>query len=59
MIIADSNAVRGKWTLGKIEDVFQGSDGMVRNVSVRTLGGTYQRPVNKIALLYPVEGYEE
>ena len=57
--VADQNAVRGKWTMGTIVDVFPGSDGRVRNVNVKTPKGVYSRPITKIAVIYPVEGYEE
>lgn len=32
--VADENAVRGKWTMGKIVDMFLGSYGRIRNVKV-------------------------
>ena len=55
--VADETAVRGKWTMGKIVDVFAGSDGRIRNVKVKTPKGVYSRPITKIAVIYPVEGY--
>ena len=55
--VADENAVRRKWTMGKIVDVFPGSDGRIRNVKVKTPKGVYSRPITKIAVIYPVEGY--
>lgn len=57
--VADQNAIRGKWTMGTIVGVFPGSDGRVRNVNVKTPKGVYSRPITKIAVIYPVEGYEE
>ena len=56
--VADENAVRGKWTMGKITEVFPGADGKVRNVRVKTTKGVYSRPVTKIAVIYPAEGYD-
>jgi len=56
--MADENAVRGKWTMGKITDVFRGADGKVRHVRVKTSKGDYSRPVSKIAGIYPAEGYD-
>ena len=56
--VADQNAVRGKWAVGRIIEVYPGPDGRVRNVKVRTATGEYSRPVNKIAVIYPTEGYE-
>ena len=59
VIVADPNAVRGKWTTGRIVQVFPGEDGLVRNVKVRTSTGTYVRPISKICVIYPVEGYDD
>ena len=56
--MADNNAIRGKWTVGRIIKVYPGSDGRVRNVRVKTATGEYNRPVTKIAVIYPVEGYD-
>ena len=54
--VAEQNAVRGKWTVGRIIEVYPGPDGRVRNVKVRTATGEYSRPVTKIAVIHPVEG---
>lgn len=51
--MADSNAVRGKWSLGRVIQVYPGEDGLVRNVQVKTATGTYVRPI------FPAEGYDE
>ena len=55
--MADSNAVRGRWNTGKILQVFPGEDGLVRNVQVKTASGTYVRPITKICVIYPAEGF--
>ena len=57
VIMADSNAVRGRWSAGKILQVFPGEDGLVRNVQVKTASGTYVRPITKICVIYPAEGF--
>ena len=57
VIVSEPNAVRGKWNTGKIVEVFHGDDGLVRNVNVKTATGTYSRPINKICVIYPAEGY--
>ena len=44
--------------MGRITDVFPGADGKVRNVKVKTFKGVYRRPVTKIAVTYPAEGYD-
>ena len=59
VIVSDSNTVRGKWSTGNIVEVFQGDDGLVRNVKVKTTAGIYTRPISKICVIYPVEGYED
>ena len=51
MLIADDNAKRSQWRLGRVLNSFPGSDGLVRSVEVRTEGGTLKRPVTKLCLL--------
>ena len=43
-----------KWLLGRIIEVFPGSDNKVRVVKVRTQNGEFKRTVTKIAVL-PIE----
>lgn len=57
--MTDDNAVRGKWTMGRVVEVYPGPDGKVRNVKVQTETGKYRRPITKIAVVYPAEGYDE
>ena len=42
------------WPLGRIISLYPGKDGVVRVVSIRTIGGEYLRPVNKVIPL-PME----
>ena len=56
VIVQDSNAVRGKWTIAR---VYPGRDGRVRNVKLRMPTTQFQRPITKIAVIYPEEGYED
>ena len=53
--VADRNAVRGKWCMGRILEVYPGPDGRVRNVKVKTSTGVYSRPVTKVAVICPAE----
>ena len=52
VVVADPNAVRGKWETGRILEVFPGEDGFVRNV-VKTSKVTYSCPISKIAVIIP------
>ena len=35
--VADANAVRGKWPIGRVVQVYPGTDGKVRNVKIKTI----------------------
>ena len=59
VMYAECNAVRGKWTIARVIQTFPGPDGKVRNVKLVTGSGEYRRPIAKIAVIYPAEGYEE
>ncbi|XP_068709580.1 uncharacterized protein [Montipora foliosa] len=60
VIVQYSNAVRGKWTIARVTNVYPGRDGRVRNhVKPRTPTTQFQRPISKIAVIYPAEGYED
>lgn len=59
VVVAEANAVRGKWQTGRVVQVFPGDDGLVRNVEVKTATGLYRRPITKISVVYPVEGFED
>ena len=60
VIVSGSNTVRGKWNTGKIVEVFQGDDGLVRNVKVKATAGVYSQPMlSKICVIYPAEGNED
>ena len=39
--VADTNAGRGKWFIGRVVQVYPGSDGKVRNVKIKTATGKY------------------
>ena len=57
VIVSDPNAIRGKWMRGRVTQVFPGQDGLVRNVKVRTATGSYMRPITKICVIHPAEGF--
>ena len=59
-VLSDENKViRGRWTICRVIEVYPGPDGRVRNVKVKTAESEYQRPITKIAVIYPAEGYED
>ena len=53
--VYDDNPLRGKWTVGRVLEVYPGPDGCVRNVRVKTSTGIYRRPTTKIAVIHPAE----
>jgi hypothetical protein len=55
VIVADGNAMPGKWNVGRVVEVYPGQDGKLRNIKVKTASGEYSRPVTKIAVIQPVE----
>ena len=50
VIVADPNAIRGRWTRGRATKVFPGEDGLVRIVKVKTGTGSYRVPLPKFVL---------
>ena len=52
VIIASDERNRGKWTLGIVEKLFPGRDGVIRAAKVKTSNGHLERAVNH---LYPLE----
>ena len=55
VIVAENNAVRGKWKMGRKIVVYPGPDRKVSNVKVKTNTGEYSRPITKIAVIQPAE----
>lgn len=51
--IADPSLPRNHWPLGKVVATYPGKDDKVRIVDVKTITGTYRRPVHKLVLLMP------
>ncbi len=57
-MVADQNAIRGKWKIARVTEVYSGADGRIQNVKVPTARGEYSQPITKIAVIHPVEGDE-
>ena len=53
VILQEDNMIPSKWPLARVMQVFPGSDGIVRVVTVKTSAGIYKRPITKMALLLP------
>ncbi|XP_013888252.1 uncharacterized protein LOC106535729 [Austrofundulus limnaeus] len=51
VLILHESTPRSQWPLGLVTDVNIGTDGLVRSVQVKTLTGTYTRPIHKLCLL--------
>ena len=57
VICFDQYLPRGKWPLGRIEEVYQGPDGNVRVAKVRVGKNLYTRPITKLCLLELDSGF--
>jgi hypothetical protein len=51
VIIKDANAPPLQWRMARVDEVYPGTDGVVRVVRLRTATGTLTRPVVKIVKL--------
>ena len=49
--MADRNTPRGQWPKALVEGTFPDSEGLVRQVVIRTADGVYRRDVRKLCLL--------
>ena len=59
VLIADPDASRGEWPLGRVIEIYPGSDGLVRVVKVKSKGKEYLRPVHRLCPLEYVEDNNE
>ena len=59
VLLIDDDIPRNRWLLGRVLEVFKGSDGNVRTVKVKTGQTTLIRPINKLCLLETVERSED
>ena len=52
MVLLTEEVMPSKWPLARVIKVYPGNDGIVRVADIRTLRGSYHRPVHKLAPLY-------
>ncbi|XP_037929094.1 uncharacterized protein LOC119663556 [Teleopsis dalmanni] len=55
VIIKDDNLPMYKWPLGRVQQVYEGEDGLVRVADIKTANGIFKRSVRSLAPL-PTEG---
>ena len=51
VLVTDKQLPRNEWSTGRVVDVVEGQDGLVRTAEVRTRTGTFLRPVVKLSVL--------
>lgn len=51
VLVVDQNLPRGRWLLGRVQEVFPGRDGKVRSAQVKTKSSSLTRPITKLCLL--------
>ena len=51
VLLKDENSSPGKWLMGRVINVFPGSDQNVRVVEVKTVTGIFKRSVSKLVML--------
>ena len=48
VLIVDENSAPGNWPLGRVIELCPDKHGLVRSVKVKTKGGCFHRPINKL-----------
>ena len=51
VLIAEPTCSRGEWPLGRVVEVYPGSDGLVRTVKLRSKNKEYLRPIHRLCPL--------
>jgi len=59
VILKDDSPLPTSWPLARVIGVHPGGDGFVRVATVKTISGTYTRPVTKLALLLPAQSHSD
>ena len=50
VLIIDPNIARSKWNMAVVEEVYPGTNRLVRSTKVKTSSGVYDRPLTKLTL---------
>ncbi|XP_036347246.1 uncharacterized protein LOC118756600 [Rhagoletis pomonella] len=58
VLVRNENLAPTHWRLGRITEIHPGSDGLTRNVTLRTASGTMTRAVQKLCRLLDSEHFE-
>ena len=53
VLMREDNTGPTQWPLARVTSVYQGQDGLVRVVKLKTSKGEYNRPISKVVLLLP------
>ena len=59
VLMIDKSQPRGAWPLGRVLEVKQGRDGLVRSAKIKTAMSEYLRPIDKLCLLEAAESEEK
>lgn len=51
VLVSEDNEIPAQWSLGRITNIFHGSDGLVRVADVYCRSKTLRRPIHKLSLL--------
>ena len=51
MLIKNENMTPTHWPLARVTEIYPGSDGLIRIVTLKTGNSTYQRPIHKLVKL--------
>ena len=51
LLVMNENVPRGRWPLGKVDDIYVGRDGLVRSVRLSAQPSQLVRPISKIVFL--------
>ena len=58
VLLKDEGVVRSQWPMGRVIEVHESKDGLVRSVTIKTKTSTFKRPVTKTILLVAADDTE-